>query len=120
MFRVPHGRPCQAGPFGYGAIMYSARVLTNETCNQNCSFCNARRPVERPEIAAPLAVRAGIDAALRDGAREVVLTGGDPTLRRDLPALVAYAKRAGAREVTLETNGALIDDARAQTLAKAG
>lgn len=100
--------------------MYSARVLTNETCNQNCSFCKVRRTTDRPSVAAPSVVRAAIDAALATGAREIVLTGGEPTLRKDLAAIVAYAKKAGAKEVVLETNGALIDGARAQLLAKAG
>ena len=94
--------------------------MTNETCNQNCSFCNTRRAAERPSLASPVAVRARIEAALREGAREIVLTGGEPTLRKDLPAVVAWARTAGAKEVTLETNGALIDDARAAALATAG
>ena len=34
------------------------RVVTNETCNQNCGFCTARRPVEQPALAAAQAVRA--------------------------------------------------------------
>lgn len=100
--------------------MYSARVMTNETCNQNCSFCQLRRATERTDVASPGPLRASIDAALKAGAQELVLTGGEPTLRKDLPAIVAYAKRAGAKEVTLETNGALIDDVRAAALAKAG
>src|SRR5262249_5581543 len=93
---------------------------TNETCNQHCGFCTARRPVERARIAAPEAVRARLDEAVRAGAREIVLTGGEPTLRRDLPALVAYARRSSGVRIILETNGALTDDARAQALRKAG
>ena len=27
------------------------RVVTNETCNENCSFSNTRRPAERPDFA---------------------------------------------------------------------
>jgi MoaA/NifB/PqqE/SkfB family radical SAM enzyme len=97
-----------------------ARVVTNETCNQNCGFCKARRPAERAPFVAAAAVRARIEAAARGGARQVVLTGGEPTLRRDLPALVVHARAAGAGEVVLETNGALIDGARAAALARAG
>ena len=95
------------------------RVLTNETCNQNCWFCNARRPVENPEFVARSAVRRRIDAARQGGTREIVLTGGEPTLRSDLADLVQRAAAGGIR-VVLETNGALIDAARARTLAAAG
>lgn len=97
-----------------------ARVVTNETCDQNCGFCTARRPAERAPFAGAAAVRARIEEAARGGARQVVLTGGEPTLRRDLPALVAYARAAGAGEVVIETNGALIDRGRAAALARAG
>lgn len=99
--------------------MDTVRVLTNETCNQNCSFCDARRPVERPSFARADAVLARIDAAARAGAREIVLTGGEPTLRRDLPLLVARAHAARAT-VMLETNAALITNSLAEALAKAG
>ena len=99
--------------------MRTERVVTNETCNQNCGFCNARRPVEDRAFVARAAVATRIDAAARDGA-EVVLTGGEPTLRRDLLALVRRAREAGAGRVVLETNAALIDAALARALAEAG
>jgi MoaA/NifB/PqqE/SkfB family radical SAM enzyme len=96
------------------------RVITNETCNQNCWFCNARQPAERPEFVARSAVRQRIDAALAaGGAQEIVLTGGEPTLRSDIADLVRRAAADGVR-VVLETNGALIDAARAHALAAAG
>lgn len=49
-----------------------------------------------------------------------MLTGGEPTLRGDLEALVAFAKQRGIAAVELETNATLIDTARARTLAAAG
>lgn len=103
--------------------MRVARVVTNETCSQNCAFCEARRPVERASVASASAVRARIEAAVRAGAGELVLTGGEPTLRRDLPALVAHARRSAAGaplSIVLETNGALVDLERARSLAAAG
>lgn len=95
------------------------RILTNETCNQNCGFCNARRPAETPSLVAKSAVHQRIAAARATSPREIVLTGGEPTLRRDLEDLVQRAKAPGVR-VALETNAALIDVARAQRLAQAG
>jgi len=100
--------------------MRVARVLTNETCNQNCSFCNVRRATERTEIASADAIRARIDQAIAAGASTVVLTGGEPTLRRDLAGIAAYARRIGARTLVLETNGALLTDERAAALKRAG
>lgn len=100
--------------------MLVARIVTNETCNQNCGFCDARRPVETPSVARAEAVLRRIDDAAGGGAREIVLTGGEPSLRRDLPLFIKRAKRAPGVSVTLETNAALISDARARSLAEAG
>jgi MoaA/NifB/PqqE/SkfB family radical SAM enzyme len=97
--------------------MRTARVVTNETCNQRCAFCVDRRAHESRDVAAFGAVVARIEAA--KGADVLVLTGGEPLLRRDLPLLVRRAREA-ASEVELETNAALIDDARATELARAG
>jgi molybdenum cofactor biosynthesis enzyme MoaA len=96
-----------------------ARVLTNETCNHACRFCDARRPHERASFAAASAVRERIAHAHREGAHALVLTGGEPTLRADLPHLVALAARPGVR-VVLETNAARVTPALAHRLASAG
>ncbi|MCA9688241.1 MAG: radical SAM protein, partial [Myxococcales bacterium] len=99
--------------------MRVARVYTNATCNQCCGFCHTRRSHEDRRLVAPAAVRARIDADVTAGG-ELVLTGGEPTMRRDLPALVAHGKRRGATRVILETNAALITPALARALATAG
>jgi len=95
------------------------RVVSNETCNQNCWFCNARRPSEDPDFVARGAVWQRIDEARLGEPEEIVLTGGEPTLRSDLIGLVKRAAVGGAR-VILETNGALLDEPRASALAAAG
>ncbi|MDI3289045.1 radical SAM protein [Polyangium sp. 15x6] len=100
--------------------MRVARVLTNETCNQGCGFCSARRPAERAEFVRPAAVLARIDEALGKGAREVVLTGGEPTMRRDLVALVRHARARGAERVVLETNATLVTESLARSLVAEG
>jgi MoaA/NifB/PqqE/SkfB family radical SAM enzyme len=99
--------------------MRTQKVFTNLTCNQNCTYCVSREPSDDRRFIAPAAVIGRIDAAIARGAREVVLSGGEPTLRRDLSALVARA-RAGGADVVLETNATGIDDARARALAASG
>ncbi len=100
--------------------MRSEMVFTHLTCNQNCRYCSVRRAEdERAFIAGP-AVRERIAAAISSGARELVLTGGEPTMRRDLPGLVRFARERGAEAVILETNGTLLDGRRAAELGDAG
>ena len=98
----------------------SAAIETNFRCNQNCKYCTGRRAEDDRAFIAPASVRARIDAAMTAGAREIVFTGGEPTMRGDLESLVAHAVSAGAERVALETNASLVDDTRARSLALAG
>ena len=100
--------------------MRSAVVAPHLRCNQACTFCDQRRPRDDLALVQPSAVRRRIDDALRSGADEIIVSGGEPTLRGDLASLVAHARTAGARRVVLETNATLIDEARARELREAG
>lgn len=100
--------------------MRSEQVHTNLRCNQNCRVCVARRATDDLAWVRADAVEARISAAVAGGAREVVLGGGEPTLRRDLVALVAGARRLGAGRVALATNATLLAPERARELALAG
>jgi MoaA/NifB/PqqE/SkfB family radical SAM enzyme len=100
--------------------MRSRRVFTNHRCNQNCSFCTFRRTADDPRAIAGAAVRAAIDEAVGPGLGELTLTGGEPTMRRDLVDLVAHARSRGAGTIVLETNATLVDEALARGLAAAG
>src|SRR4051812_8537486 len=100
--------------------MRSDRVFTNYTCNQHCRYCTSRSASDDRDFVAPIAVNARVEAALRRGAQEIVFTGGEPTLRNDLPILVGYARARGAKSIVVETNATLIDAARAKALKRMG
>jgi MoaA/NifB/PqqE/SkfB family radical SAM enzyme len=100
--------------------MRTQKVFTNLTCNQNCTYCVSREPSDDRKFIAPAAVIGRIDAALAAGAREVVLSGGEPSLRKDVAALVARARAGGAEGVVLETNATVVDDEKARSLAASG
>jgi molybdenum cofactor biosynthesis enzyme MoaA len=97
-----------------------ASIATNMRCNQACTWCTRRAARDSRTFVVGEAVRARIDAALATGSRELTLTGGEPTMRGDLAALVAHAHAAGAERITLETNATIIDAARARELHDAG
>lgn len=92
-------------------------------CNLRCGFCYARDAVAAPPRAEPLLARllGRIDLAARLGKRAMDLTGGEPTLRADLPVLVERGRSHGFRSVTVITNGTrTADPAYAATLRSAG
>lgn len=91
-------------------------------CNLRCRFCfaNGGRQEEDPPLEA-------LKAAIRDIVRHcgqplLQLSGGEPTLREDLPELVRYAKEAGCSYVQVNTNGIRLAEAPeyAKRLAEAG
>jgi radical SAM protein with 4Fe4S-binding SPASM domain len=100
-----------------------SEIALTYRCQNRCTFCYAdapRRGEKVPEMDTD-EVKLIIDR-LYDEAHcpTVSFTGGEPTLRADLPELVAYAKGKGMR-VNLITNGIRCADLDfVQTLAGAG
>lgn len=92
-------------------------------CNLACAHCyldaNTRLDGEGGELSTD-EVKAVLDdiAGLSDETM-VVLTGGEPTLRRDLTDLAAHATALGLMPV-IGTNGILLNDERVQALKEAG
>ncbi len=73
-------------------------------CNNLCRFCV--QGDKRHRVQAP--TREKIFAELESGraqAEGVVFTGGEPTMRRDLPELVAHARALGYTTVQIQSNG---------------
>ena len=82
----------------------TAIVLLNRRCNLRCQFCDHWKfrddlPVE--------AINAVIDQAHDVGVRTLVLTGGEPLLRRDLYEIIDRA-RSQELAVNVTTNGTLL------------
>ena len=91
-------------------------------CNLRCRFCFAdggRADADPPREELEAAIR---DIAARCGGPLLQLSGGEPTLRGDLPALVRCAKEAGCSYVQLNTNGLRLarEPDYARALAEAG
>lgn len=88
-------------------------------CQNNCIHCYSGGPHETPELTAAQ-WKEVIDTLSQIGIFILTFTGGEPTLREDLPELLLYAQNKGM--VTgLVTNGRrLKDKAYVETLEKAG
>lgn len=65
-------------------------------------------------------VKNRILASAKRKTETITFTGGEPTIRKDLPELIRFAKKLGMR-VELQTNGVLLDDRDlAEEIAHAG
>jgi MoaA/NifB/PqqE/SkfB family radical SAM enzyme len=79
-------------------------VVLGYDCNLACTYCTITD--EMRQRALPTArVAAEIDRAAARGYRDVAFTGGEPTIRSDLPALCRHARRRGFEHVKVASNG---------------
>ena len=98
---------------------YRMDLALTYRCNNDCTHCyNARS--RAPQEMTTAEWKQILDQLWKIGIPHVVFTGGEPTLRPDLPELIAHAERNG--QITgLNTNGRrLKDPAFVQALVDAG
>ncbi|MBR0040536.1 MAG: radical SAM protein [Oscillospiraceae bacterium] len=95
--------------------------VTNR-CNLRCRFCFANGGEESAEPTTEELKAAIRDIAGKCGGPLLQLSGGEPTLRDDLPELLLFAKESGCRYTQLNTNGIRLarEPAYAKRLAEAG
>ena len=98
---------------GWGREIRSVRVSVTDKCNFRCTYCMPAEGLEwlgRAEILTFEEIARLVRVLASLGVDEVRLTGGEPLVRRDLPALVEMlAAIAGVRDLSLTTNGVLLD-----------
>ena len=91
-------------------------------CDLRCAFCFADGGQQEADMPMEQVKKAIDRIRTLCGKPLLQLSGGEPTLRDDLPELVRYAKEAGCSYVQVNTNGLRLarDPEYAQALAKAG
>jgi MoaA/NifB/PqqE/SkfB family radical SAM enzyme len=89
-------------------------------CQCDCEHCSAARFARRGrrELSTEEMISV-IRQAERLGIVNIVFTGGEPLLRKDLPDLIAAVNRDEANPMMF-TNGQLLDDEHVEKLARAG
>jgi GTP 3',8-cyclase len=107
----------------YGRIIDYLRVSVTDRCNLSCVYCTPSQRIPRRarlEILRYEEIGRVVEAAAVLGLRKLRLTGGEPLVRAGLTELVAaLARIPGIEEISLTTNGLLLDSL-AEPLAEAG
>lgn len=75
-------------------------------CNCRCVMCDIWQRTDARQLA-PATLERHRDSMLHLGVRHVVLTGGEPLLHQDLPAILDFFRGLGVR-ITLLTSGLLL------------
>ncbi|MBI4845810.1 MAG: radical SAM protein [Candidatus Omnitrophica bacterium] len=112
-------------PFGleFNTLPVLSEIALTYKCNLSCKFCYASCGCSKNENFPELSTEQikNIILIIKNEVQvpSVSFTGGEPTLREDLAALIAYAKSQGMW-TNLITNGTLITTACAKKLKSAG
>lgn len=85
-----------------------ASLKLTDRCQKNCNYCTAHE-INDPEMTTKEAFRVIGNLAL-SRTQMLDLTGGEPTLRNDLPDIIKHARDSGIKIVTLSTNGGINKD----------
>ena len=108
---------------GHGRIIDYLRISVMDKCNLRCSYCMPLEglkflPEEKLLTASEIALVT--EAAVSCGFRKFRITGGEPTLRKDLCQIIEGMRRvAPEADLAMTTNGILLPG-MAQSLKDAG
>ena len=106
-----------------GRPLRNLRLSVTDRCNLRCEYCMPEEDyvwLPREDVLHFEETSALVDVFLALGVDKIRLTGGEPLLRRDLPALVRIiAGKPGLNDLALTTNGVLLAG-QAEALKAAG
>jgi len=94
----------------HGRVVRDLRLSVTPRCNYACFYCDplregAKDPVGTVSVAD---VDVILEAAVALGIESVRFTGGEPLLRRELPEMIALAKKHGIPDIAMTTNASLL------------
>ncbi|MBI4153940.1 radical SAM protein, partial [Candidatus Woesearchaeota archaeon] len=85
--------------------MKSANFMLDYACNQDCLFClNEWRGKSFGKQLTLEERKKAIDQLIANGIQYLTLSGGEPLLDKDLPAIVDHASEKGLK-IMVQTNG---------------
>jgi cyclic pyranopterin phosphate synthase len=107
----------------FGRVADDLRISVTDRCNFRCTFCMPAEGLAwlpRAEILSFEELTRLLSLFVHLGVRSLKITGGEPTVRADLPKLVTMFREVGPElDISITTNGLLLDRL-AQPLADAG
>ena len=97
----------------WGREIKSLRVSVTDKCNFRCTYCMPADGLEwlpRAQVLTFEEIARLVRVAAAMGVDEIRLTGGEPLVRRDVAELVGMiARTPGVSDLSLTTNGVLLD-----------
>jgi cyclic pyranopterin phosphate synthase len=114
--RTPTDQPTPAdGPLldTFGRVADDLRISVTDRCNFRCTYCMPAEGLAwlpREELLSFEELTRLLGLFVRLGVRSLKITGGEPTVRADLPVLARMFREAGPDlDISITTNGVLLD-----------
>ena len=95
------------------------RISVVNTCNFSCFFCHNEGADITGEKLSIDALEFACQIAKKEGFNKFKLSGGEPTIRKDIIQLVKRLSAIGLEDFSMITNGVLLEDF-AEPLRKSG
>lgn len=92
----------------FGRPVYSMRIQVNTTCNFKCFFCHMEGTGIHSEFMSPEEIERVVETAHRWGVNKIKLTGGEPTLRRDIIEIIQRIRKHITGNISMTTNGIML------------
>ena len=98
---------------GHGRRITDLRVSVTDRCNFRCQYCMPAEGLpwlQRSEVLSFEEIERLVRVMVSMGIEDLRLTGGEPLVRRDFPALAGMLARIeGLEDISLTTNGYLLE-----------
>lgn len=104
---------------GLKPVFHYAKVKVTDNCNSKCLTCDYWKSHHEKELNFE-ELRSVLEQLRALGVEEVMLTGGEPTMRAELVSVVRYATRLGFTTIGLTTNGLSLPAAKIDQLVEGG
>ena len=107
--------PSARGPLidTFGRIADDLRVSVTDRCNFRCTYCMPAEGLSwlpKEELLTFEELSRLLGLFVRRGVGSIKVTGGEPTVRTDLPVLVRMFREVGPElDISMTTNGVLLD-----------
>ena len=93
----------------YGRPLLKLRIVVNDVCNFTCVFCHFEGQRPMSGVLSPEDIGFAAMAFRKLGVGDFKITGGEPLLRRDIVDVVREIDRCGPDEISMTTNGYLLE-----------
>jgi cyclic pyranopterin phosphate synthase len=97
----------------FGRIADDLRISVTDRCNFRCTYCMPAEGLQwlpKDELLTFEELTRLLALFVRLGVRGLKITGGEPTIRADLPTLAGMFRQAGPDlDISITTNGLLLD-----------